>query len=112
MKKIERPWGWYRTLLSKDGYKVKEIYVKKNQQISLQYHHHRSEHWIVVTGNGKVEVDAGVKDITVGDYIFIPVESKHRIYGENGGIMIVEVQIGSLCDENDIVRIQDDYGRV
>jgi len=112
MIKVERPWGWYQNLYDDSGYKVKRLFVEKEQKISLQYHEHRSEHWIVVEGSGKIELNGIVNDVQVGDYIFIPLKETHRIYGETCGIMIVEVQVGSSCIEEDIVRLKDDYGRI
>lgn len=112
MNRTIRPWGWYETILDNDGYKVKKLFVDKNQKISLQYHNHRCEHWIVVEGFGKVELSDTIKDVQIGDHIFIPIHHRHRIYGGEYGIMIIEVQLGSHCLEEDIVRIEDDYGRV
>lgn len=112
MNKVERPWGWYQNLYDDSGYKVKRLFVEKEQKISLQYHEHRSEHWIVIEGFGKIELNGIVKDVQVGDYIFIPLRETHRIYGGTCGIMIVEVQVGSSCIEEDIVRLEDDYGRI
>jgi len=112
MEKFERPWGWYQNLETDNGYKVKKLNINPNQKISLQYHNCRCEHWIVVFGDGKVEVDGNIKNICVGDYIFVPILSKHRIFGGNDGIIIIEVQLGNDCNEDDIIRIEDDYGRI
>jgi mannose-1-phosphate guanylyltransferase/mannose-6-phosphate isomerase len=112
MEIIHKPWGWYENLQENNGYKVKRLYIKPNQKISLQYHNQRSEHWIIVSGDGELELNDEVKNVKLGDYIFVPVLSKHRIMGGSDGIMIVEVQLGNVCDEEDIVRIQDDYGRI
>jgi mannose-6-phosphate isomerase-like protein (cupin superfamily) len=112
MEKVDRPWGWYENLQNDERYKVKRLFIRPNQKISLQYHNQRDEHWVVVSGNGKLELNDEVKNVSIGDYIFVPVLSKHRITGGNGGIMIIEIQLGKLCDEEDIVRIQDDYGRI
>ncbi len=112
MNKTYRPWGWYENLQEDDGYKIKTIYVNPNQKISLQYHNQRSEHWVVVFGEGELTLDDEIRNVNIGDYIFVPVMSKHRISAGNNGIMIVEIQMGKVCDEEDIVRIEDDYGRV
>jgi mannose-6-phosphate isomerase-like protein (cupin superfamily) len=112
IEKVDRPWGWYENLQEENGYKVKRLYIKSNEKISLQYHNHRNEHWVVVFGSGIVELGDIVREIKVGDYIFVPSNSKHRVSGGNGGIMIIEIQLGKICDEEDIVRIQDDYGRI
>jgi mannose-6-phosphate isomerase-like protein (cupin superfamily) len=112
MEKVGRPWGWYENLQEDDGYKVKRLYIGPNEKISLQYHNYRNEHWIVVVGSGIIELGDIVREIKVGDYIFVPSNSKHRVSGGNDGIVIIEIQLGKICDEKDIVRIQDDYGRI
>lgn len=111
-EKFDRPWGWYENLKEDTGYKVKRLYVQPNQRISLQYHNQRDEHWVVVSGDGTLELNEDIKKLKVGDYIFVPVLSKHRITGGNDGIIIVEVQLGKICNEEDIVRIEDAYGRI
>lgn len=111
-ERFDRPWGWYENLKEDTGYKVKSLYVQPNQKISLQYHNQRDEHWVVVSGDGTLELNEDIKKLKVGDYIFVPVLSKHRITGGNNGIMIVEVQLGKICNEEDIVRIEDVYGRI
>ena len=111
-EKVNRPWGWYENLHKENGYKVKRLYIKPNEKISLQYHNHRNEHWVVVFGCGVVELGDLTKEVQVGDYIFVPSNSRHRVSGGNDGIMIIEIQLGKICDEEDIVRIQDDYGRI
>jgi len=110
--KVERPWGWYETIQEEVNYKVKRLYVKPGEKISLQFHNYRSEHWVVVSGSGKFELDSNITDVTIGDYVFIPILSKHRIVAGDSGITIIEVQLGSKCLEEDIIRIEDDYGRV
>jgi mannose-6-phosphate isomerase-like protein (cupin superfamily) len=112
IEKVDRPWGWYETLQEDDEYKVKRLYIKSNQKISLQYHNHRNEYWVVVFGCGVVELGDVTREIKVGDYIFVPSNSIHRVTGGNDGIVIIEIQLGKICDEKDIVRIQDDYGRI
>lgn len=111
-ERFDRPWGWYENLKEDTGYKVKRLYVQPNQKISLQYHNQRDEHWVVVSGDGTLELNENIKKLKVGDYIFVPVLSKHRITGGNNGIIIVEVQLGKICNEEDIVRIEDAYGRI
>lgn len=112
IERFDRPWGWYENLKDDIGYKVKRLYISPEQKISLQYHNQREEHWIVVSGSGRLELNEETKNIKVGDYIFVPVQYKHRITGGNYGIMIVEVQLGKTCNEEDIVRIEDAYGRI
>lgn len=111
-ERFDRPWGWYENLKEDTGYKVKRLCVQPNQKISLQYHNQRDEHWVVVSGDGTLELNEDIKKLKVGDYIFVPVLSKHRITGGNNGIIIVEVQLGKICNEEDIVRIEDEYGRI
>lgn len=111
MSKSIRPWGWFETLHDNITYKVKRLFVEKDQKISLQYHNNRSEHWVVVEGSGQVQTDTITRNVSVGDYFFIPRLEKHRICGGEYGIMIVEVQLGSRCVEEDIVRLEDEYGR-
>lgn len=110
---VEKPWGWYQNLYDCNyGYKVKRLHVYANQKISLQYHLKRTEHWIVVEGEGTVTISNEQREVQVGSYIFIPKKTAHRIHAGNNGIMIVEIQQGILCVENDIVRLEDDYNRV
>jgi mannose-6-phosphate isomerase len=111
--RTERPWGWFESLDqgSDPVYKVKTIFVKPNQQFSLQYHNHRREHWVVVQGEGSVTVDNMEKVVKRGDYIFVDYTQIHRMKAFENGIKFVEVQHGLVCEEADIVRISDDYGR-
>lgn len=106
-----RPWGSY-TLLEEDGYKIKKIVVKPGKRMSLQRHYHRSEHWIVVRGTARIYVDGKEILLRPGESTFVPAGSLHRI--ENPGkvpLEIIEVQIGEYLEEDDIERIEDDYGR-
>ena len=112
MEKENRPWGWYETLQQDVGYKVKRLYLEPEQKISLQYHTLRNEHWIIVNGNGQLELDEETKEVRSGDYIFISSGSKHRITAGINGITIIEIQSGSICEEDDIVRLEDCYGRI
>jgi mannose-1-phosphate guanylyltransferase/mannose-6-phosphate isomerase len=108
-----RPWGHYKILEEEKGiFKVKRITVNQGQKLSYQLHHHRSEHWIVVKGTAKIVIDGEEKIITSGESIFIKKGQKHRL--ENPGklpLEIIEIQMGSYLEENDIVRFEDDYGR-
>ena len=112
IEKVNKPWGWYENLYNDDWYKVKRLYVKPDERISLQYHNYRNEYWIVVSGGGLVELGDISNEVSVGDYIFVPKLSKHRVTAGKCGIIIVEVQLGELCEETDIIRIEDNYGRV
>lgn len=107
-----RPWGTYSILEDKPGYKVKQITVRPGAKLSLQYHHHRSEHWIVVTGVATVTVGENTFDLKANESTYIPKEAKHRLANlgkEN--LVIIEAQVGNYLGEDDIVRLQDDYKR-
>ena len=111
-EKFERPWGYYENLLETKLYKVKRIVVNPDQQISLQYHNHRAEHWTVVTGSGYVTIGDDVHYATAHDTYTILRGEQHRLKGGENGITIIEVKLGSRCNEEDIVRLKDDYQRV
>ena len=112
-KKVEeRPWGTYEVLEDRKKYKVKEIVVKPKKRLSLQSHEKRSETWVIVQGNGKVDLGDLPIDCSPGKVIFIPKKQQHRI--ENTGkknLVFVEVQTGTYFGEDDITRYEDDYGR-
>ena len=113
MERGERPWGTYTVLDENTGYKIKRIEVIPGQRLSLQMHHHRSEHWIVVSGTAKVTCGETVRIVNINESTFIPIGSNHRL--ENPGVIpliIIEVQSGEYLGEDDIVRFQDDYQRV
>ena len=108
----DRPWGRWEEYLNEDGYRVKRIIVHPGQRLSLQKHEHRSEYWVIVSGRGIFSLDGKDRDISVGESVFIPVQSVHRV--QNTGdepLLIIETQLGR-CDEDDIIRLEDDYGRV
>lgn len=105
----ERPWGWFETIQEGEKYKVKKLFIKKGCRISLQSHEHRDEHWVVINGFGTVEVNDTERFIGIGGHVFIPKKHKHRITA-NKDLEIIEVQMG-VCDEKDIFRYEDDYGR-
>jgi mannose-1-phosphate guanylyltransferase len=107
----KRPWGFFETLCDEDYYKVKKICVNSNQSFSLQYHNHRWEDWIVVEGNGVINDGCEVRNCIIGDRFHIPPKNIHRATAGPDGLTFIEVQRG-VCDENDIVRLQDSYGRV
>jgi mannose-6-phosphate isomerase-like protein (cupin superfamily) len=113
MKRTERPWGWFDNLEEGeiDNYKVKTIYVKPNHRFSLQRHEQRQEFWVVVEGDGIVTTSTYEVSVKRGDYIHIRKNEIHRMSAGELGIKFVEVQVGSICDEDDIVRLEDDYGR-
>lgn len=110
---VHRPWGTYTVLEEGVGFKIKRIVVKPTQQLSLQMHHHRSEHWIVVSGIAKVVNGDETLIINRNESTYIPAGHKHRL--ENTGtedLILIEVQSGDYLGEDDIVRFQDQYGRV
>lgn len=109
---VFRPWGSYTVLEEGPGYKVKRVTVNPGGRLSLQMHHKRSEHWVVIAGTARVTRGDEVLDLRVGESTAIPVETRHRL--ENPGreiLHIIEVQNGPYLGEDDIVRFQDDYGR-
>ena len=111
-RKVYRPWGWYDSLDHGERFKVKRILVKPGAILSLQLHCHRSEHWIIVQGTARVTRGDETLMLTENQSVFIPVGEKHRV--ENPGqvpLEIIEVQSGSYLGEDDIVRLEDKYGR-
>lgn len=109
----ERPWGWYETVSEVTGNKVKRIRVHPGQQISLQKHLRRAEHWVVVLGTAQVTVGERVLDLVPGQHIDIAVGEVHRLANLTlAPVEIIEVQFGHYLGEDDIVRLQDDYGRI
>jgi len=109
---VHRPWGTYTVLEEADNFKIKRIEVKPGASLSLQMHHHRSEHWIVVSGTAKVVNGEREFLVNQNESTYIPAGHKHRL--ENPGILdlvLIEVQSGQYLGEDDIVRFQDVYGR-
>ncbi len=109
----ERPWGSYTVLDEGVGHKVKRIVVCSGKRLSYQFHQHRAEHWFVVRGNGVVTLDGESAEIATGGTVDVPTGVPHRI--ENVGVedlVLIEVQHGRYFGEDDIVRLQDDFGRV
>ena len=111
--KDHRPWGWFESLILGNGFQVKRICVKPGAALSLQSHKYRSEHWIVVKGTAKVTIEKNVSLLPEGQSVYIPIGAVHRM--ENPGrlpITLIEVQIGSYLEEDDIIRYQDAYSRI
>jgi mannose-1-phosphate guanylyltransferase len=109
---VHRPWGTYTVLEEGHRFKIKRIEVKPNARLSLQSHHHRSEHWVVVSGTAKVVNGENEILLTTNQSTYIPCGHKHRL--ENPGILplvMIEVQCGEYLGEDDIVRFDDVYGR-
>ena len=108
----ERPWGRWTVLDAGLGFTVKKIEIEPGHRLSLQYHHHRSEHWLVIEGEGLVELDDQTILIKQRSHVHIPLKSVHRV--KNTGtntLIILELQQGGVLDERDIVRLEDDYAR-
>lgn len=108
--KEERPWGWFQILTDDQNYKVKRIYIKPNNQFSLQYHNERTEYWVIVNGSGNITLNEESFLVSPGDHFFIKEKMIHRLSSGDEGITFIEVQMG-VCREEDIVRLKDDYGR-
>ena len=107
-----RPWGHYKVLSEADDFKTKTITVFPGKRLSYQKHEHRAEHWFVVRGSGTVTLDGVHKAVQAGDPVDIPVGAPHRM--SNTGtdeLVFVEVQTGTYFGEDDIVRLEDDFGR-
>src|SRR5262249_111910 len=106
------PWGSYQAIDAGPRFQVKRIVVKQGGRLSLQIHHHRAEHWIVVRGTARVTIGDETKTIHENESTYIPIGAKHRL--ENPGkidLELIEVQTGSYLGEDDNVRIEDDYRR-
>ena len=111
-RKIYRPWGNYTTIVEGNRWLVKVIEVKPNASLSLQMHHHRAEHWVVVNGTALIEKNGEEQLLSENESTFIPLGCKHRL--SNPGKMkleLIEVQSGAYLDEEDIIRFEDSYGR-
>ncbi len=108
----ERPWGNFTVLDEADGYKVKRIEVLPGKRLSYQKHSKRAEHWFIVAGDAKVTLDGKDIFLSPGEYVDIAIGAAHRV--ENPGeenVVFIEVQRGAYLGEDDIVRLQDDFGR-
>lgn len=111
-RKVYRPWGWYDCIDIGERHQAKRISVNPGSKLSLQMHHHRAEHWVVIKGTAKITLDDREVILTEDQSTYIPLGTKHRL--ENIGkipLEIIEVQTGSYLGEDDIVRFSDDYGR-
>jgi len=108
-----RPWGFYISTFLSPHCQAKILTIFPASETSLQYHKNREEHWVVVKGNGAVIKDNKMHEVKTGDYIYIQKEEKHRlINNSNSNFIISEIQIGSYFGEDDIVRMEDKYGRI
>jgi mannose-6-phosphate isomerase-like protein (cupin superfamily) len=107
-----RPWGRWEEYLNEPGYRVKRIFLHPGERLSLQKHEHRKEYWVIVRGSGLLTLNGEDIEVEEGDTCFIDTEDVHRI--RNTGkepLVFIETQMG-LCIEDDIIRLEDDYGRV
>ncbi len=114
MKEVETPWGSYEVLYENSNYKVKRIRIKPEKRISLQYHEHRNEHWFVVEGSGIATIGEDEILVKRGDSLDIPKEQNHRIHNTDRESILtfIEVQTGLYLEEDDIVRLHDDFNRI
>lgn len=107
-----RPWGWFESLVIGDRFQVKRIHVHPGAALSLQSHHHRAEHWIVVEGTAMVKIGDETKLVSENQSVYVPLGETHRM--ENPGkvpMVLIEVQTGAYLGEDDIVRYEDIYAR-
>jgi mannose-1-phosphate guanylyltransferase / mannose-6-phosphate isomerase len=112
-RRIDRPWGYYQDVDIAGRYKVKRIVVKPGGKLSLQKHFHRSEHWVVVKGTAEVTLGSDVQSVHENESIYIPIGSVHRLANPGRiSLELIEVQVGSYLAEDDIVRLDDVYGRI
>ena len=111
-RRVHRPWGSFTVLEDTPIYKIKRVTVKPGERLSLQLHHHRSEHWVVVRGTAEVELDGETRLLRKGESTFVHSGTMHRL--KNPGLIaleVIEVQLGEYLEEDDIVRFDDEYGR-
>ena len=111
--RVHRPWGSYEVLDSGQNFQVKRLTVNPGASLSLQYHHHRAEHWVVVGGTAKVTRDGEVFTLTANESTYVSPSSIHRLENPSDEpLLMIEVQTGDYLDEDDIVRLEDDYNRL
>jgi len=111
-RRVFRPWGWYEGIARAERFQVKHIQVNPGARLSLQMHHHRAEHWVVVRGTARVTCGDETRLLGEDQSTYIPLGTAHRL--ENPGVIpleLIEVQTGSYLGEDDIVRFDDQYGR-
>ena len=110
---IIRPWGGYRVIAQGKGYAAKVIHVNSGQKLSVQSHNHRSEHWVVACGSAKVLLNDKEIILNVGQSIDIPVKAVHSLENPSDkDLEVIELQMGEIISEDDIIRYSDIYGRV
>ena len=109
---VLKPWGSYQVIEEGEKYLVKKIIVKPESKLSLQSHKHRSEHWFVAQGEAEVTIEDDVKVFHSNEYIFIPLQAKHRLANNfSEDLIIIEIWYGDNLDEKDIIRYEDIYNR-
>lgn len=112
-RRVYRPWGSYENIVESSGYQVKRLTVKPGHQLSLQMHHRRAEHWVVVRGKASIVRGDEQFSLSANESIYIPRGTKHRLGNDSGTpLEVIEVQTGDYLGEDDIVRFEDDFGRV
>ena len=113
-KKVERPWGTYEIITKGNGFQVKRLIINPDSRLSLQWHRHRDETWVIVRGFAEIEVNKNKKNLGRGENVFVARTITHRI--KNISVVepleIIEVQTGDYLGEDDIERLEDDYGRI
>jgi len=111
--KENRPWGEFENILDTEICKVKKIVIKPGQSPSYQYHFKREEYWIIIQGYGQLNKDENITKVNKGSMIYIPFECKHQITNlGTDDLIFIEVQLGDYFGEDDIVRLNDNYGRI
>jgi mannose-1-phosphate guanylyltransferase/mannose-6-phosphate isomerase len=111
-RRVYRPWGWYESLCSGSYFQVKRICVEPGHRLSLQMHHRRSEHWVVVAGEAQVTRGDQQIVLKANESVYLPVNTRHRMGNEGKEpLIVIEVQTGEYFGEDDIVRFEDNYGR-
>ena len=112
LEESERPWGRYEVLQESSTYKVKSIHVNPGKRLSYQRHKQRAEHWFITTGAGEVTIDGITSKVSTGSTVDIAINQLHRISNTgNVELIFVEVQTGTYFGEDDIERVEDDFGR-
>ena len=111
-QKIHRPWGNFTSIMKGETWQVKRLVINPKQSLSLQLHQHRSEHWVVVKGIAKVEINGEVSFLNVNESIYVPIKTKHRLSNPyEDELTLIEVQSGTYLGEDDIIRFEDKYRR-
>lgn len=112
-KIYKKSWGSYRTIEYRDNYHLKHIVIYPGQRFMLEYHLKRDEHWTILKGTGKIELDDRTFELSVNESVYIPRGSSHRITNQsNSNVEFIEIQIGDYLGDDDIVKLSDDYERI